>query len=471
MHRERHTPYALMAVFLDVAIVGISFVIAYYEKRSLPGDLASLSPIQTYGWMFLLYLILVTSALYFFGFYTFGRTQTYTDIVLGTTKAVGTAFALLILILFLVKEHDISRLFIGLFCLNNALLLIFVKFLLRFLDGKMIEHGYNQVNALVIGSGNRAERLIDNLMRNKDMGYRVVGCLDPDTDRIGWEVAGTKVLDTTDHLAETLEINAVDEVFVAMPFDKVRDMHRLIYLCEEVGVRFSLVADFVKPHIAKTVVRNFIDQPVITYTSTPTAVGQLLIKAIIDRVGAAIALVLLLPVFFVIALIIKLTSKGPVFFIQERSGLNGRLFRMLKFRTMVVGADQMLDQLRQQNEMDGPVFKMKHDPRITSIGRFLRHTSLDELPQLINVLQGEMSLVGPRPPIPAEVEKYERWQRRRLSMKPGLTCYWQISGRNDVRFEDWMTLDLKYIDNWSLKLDFVILLKTIPVVLTGRGAH
>jgi lipopolysaccharide/colanic/teichoic acid biosynthesis glycosyltransferase len=178
----------------------------------------------------------------------------------------------------------------------------------------------------------------------------------------------------------------------------------------------------------------------------------------------------LLPLFLVVGLLIKLTSKGPILFKQERVGLNGKSFRMLKFRSMVVNAEQLKARLEALNEQSGPVFKMKNDPRITSVGRFIRRYSIDELPQLINVLRGDMSIVGPRPPVPKEVAKYEPWQRRRLSVRPGLTCIWQVSGRNHISFQDWMYLDMRYIDHWSLSQDFDLILRTVPVVLTGRGA-
>ncbi|MDP3285157.1 MAG: sugar transferase, partial [Desulfobacterales bacterium] len=195
------------------------------------------------------------------------------------------------------------------------------------------------------------------------------------------------------------------------------------------------------------------------------------IKNLIDYVAAGIGFIILMPIFLVIAAAIKISSKGPVFYKQLRSGLNGRTFTFYKFRTMLADADEKRRELEGLNESDGPVFKIKNDPRIIPfIGHFLRRTSLDELPQLINILRGEMSLVGPRPPIPAEVAQYKPWQRRRLSMKPGLTCIWQTSpNRNDISFDDWMKLDLEYIDNWSLMLDFKLLLKTVKVVLFGNG--
>jgi exopolysaccharide biosynthesis polyprenyl glycosylphosphotransferase len=209
----------------------------------------------------------------------------------------------------------------------------------------------------------------------------------------------------------------------------------------------------------------------LAFTRTPSDALALAGKRVFDVVGSALALALFAPVVVAATVAIKLGSPGTVFFRQLRVGLNGRPFQMLKFRSMYQDAEERLEALRARNEMSGPVFKMKNDPRVTPIGRFLRRTSLDELPQFWNVLKGEMSLVGPRPPIPAEVRQYKRWQRRRLSVRPGITCLWQISGRNNVDFDRWMELDLEYIDRWSLWTDLTICLKTIPAVLSARGAR
>ncbi|HZN54297.1 MAG TPA: sugar transferase, partial [Candidatus Polarisedimenticolaceae bacterium] len=211
--------------------------------------------------------------------------------------------------------------------------------------------------------------------------------------------------------------------------------------------------------------------PMLTVSATPRQPVALLVKRMTDLVASAGALVLLSPLYAVVAVLVRATSPGPVFFRQTRVGLNGRTFTLYKFRSMVHDAEAGRAALAGRNEMSGPVFKIKDDPRITPVGRWIRRFSIDELPQFWNVLRGDMSLVGPRPPIPEEVKKYERWQRRRLSMKPGITCLWQVSGRNGIDFEDWMKLDLAYIDTWSLRLDVQILLRTVPVVLTARGAH
>jgi exopolysaccharide biosynthesis polyprenyl glycosylphosphotransferase len=250
-------------------------------------------------------------------------------------------------------------------------------------------------------------------------------------------------------------------------------IEKAIQACELEGVEAWLVADFFRTQIARTSFDDFYGRPVLVFRSTPETSWQGLVKLVLDVVLAFIALVLLSPVFLLIALLIKFASPGPILFRQERCGLNGHPFTMLKFRSMVTDAEQRKHEFAALNEMGGPVFKLSNDPRVTPVGRILRRFSLDELPQLFNVLRGEMSLVGPRPLPVDEVERFDDpAHRRRLSVRPGLTCLWQISGRNDVQdFKDWVRLDLEYIDNWSLWLDLKILCRTVPAVLVGTGAR
>ena len=241
-------------------------------------------------------------------------------------------------------------------------------------------------------------------------------------------------------------------------------------LCEQFGVEVIIPTDLFSHKLAKTTIYNYADVQVINFYTSPRMNCQLAAKRLIDAVVSTVLLALLSPLFAVLSILIKLTSKGPVIFRQRRVGYNGRPFTCLKFRTMVENAEEIKKDLWSLNQMDGPTFKIRHDPRVTKLGRFLRRTSIDELPQLVNVLRGDMSLVGPRPPVPGEVEQYKLQDRRRLSMKPGLTCLWQVSGRNAISFEKWMELDKDYIDRWSLWLDVQILAKTIPAVLKGSGA-
>lgn len=268
----------------------------------------------------------------------------------------------------------------------------------------------------------------------------------------------------------------VDEVIFAVPLKKVKNVNDQITFAEKLGVKVRIMPDWqlqkimFRPETASISFENFVGIPTLSLSSTPKKDLELLVKGFMDYTGAFFGILLLSPLLLLIAGLIKYTSPGPVIFSQERSGLNGRRFQLYKFRTMVANAEELRATLEAHNEMDGPVFKIDQDPRITKLGRFLRRTSLDELPQLFNILRGDMSLVGPRPPIPAEVEEYLPCQRRRLSMKPGLTCIWQVtSRRNDIPFERWMKMDLKYIDNWCLLLDVKLILRTIATVVLGSG--
>jgi exopolysaccharide biosynthesis polyprenyl glycosylphosphotransferase len=268
-----------------------------------------------------------------------------------------------------------------------------------------------------------------------------------------------------------LEDGGVDELVLVVDRESLTEFTDTFLLCEELGVTARVVLNFFPHSIARMELHEFDGFPLLSFSTTPTNEALLFVRRILDVILAGFILVIFGPlVMLPAAILIKLTSSGPVLFKQTRCGLNGRQFVMYKFRSMVSNAEQLRVELEGLNEMDGPVFKSSRDPRITTVGKIIRRFSIDELPQVFNVLRGDMSLVGPRPPLPSEVARYERWQRRRLSMKPGMTCLWQISGRNEVSFDDWMKLDLTYIDNWSLLLDLKILLKTVPVVLLGRGA-
>ena len=283
--------------------------------------------------------------------------------------------------------------------------------------------------------------------------------------------AACSVLGESSQLEEVLRRVPVDEVYIA---GKARthgeEMQAAIRVCEKLGVPFALPAYAFRLERAQAVHQEAVADGYLHYQTCQPKPQQQALKRLFDIVASGCALWILLPLFVVVMALIKLTSRGPVFFKQVRVGLHGRTFNMLKFRSMVSNAEALKSALAASNEQTGPVFKMRFDPRVTRVGRFIRRYSIDELPQLINVLRGDMSVVGPRPPLPDELNKYEAWQRRRLSVRPGLTCIWQVSGRNQISFEDWMVLDMQYIDHWSLAQDFSLIFRTIPVVITGRGA-
>ena len=280
-----------------------------------------------------------------------------------------------------------------------------------------------------------------------------------------------EVLGMATDLEELLKKHVVSEVYLASNRDAHRvEMQAAIGALERFGIPFALPACGFRFGRARPEHEAAVADGYVHYLSVRNKPIQQAVKRGFDMLASSIALALLAPLLLVTAALIKLTSRGPLLFRQERVGLHGRSFHVLKFRSMVANAEELKAKLMAQNEQQGPVFKMKRDPRITAVGRFIRKYSIDELPQLVNVLRGEMSIVGPRPPIPSEVTKYAAWQRRRLSVRPGLTCVWQVSGRNQISFEEWMYLDMQYIDHWSLAQDFQLILKTVPVVLTGRGA-
>jgi exopolysaccharide biosynthesis polyprenyl glycosylphosphotransferase len=307
-------------------------------------------------------------------------------------------------------------------------------------------------------------------IRDRHDHRSIVGYLrfadEPIHDRLPAELLGT-----ASELDELLKRQVVGEVFIAGHNDAQRsEMQSAIGVLERFGIPFALpVAGFrfgrARPEYERSLADGYIH-----YLSVRHRPLQRAIKRLFDIAASAVALVLLAPLLVAVAVAIRLTSRGPILFRQERVGQHGHPFHMLKFRSMVANAEELKAKLMARNEVSGPVFKMTHDPRVTEVGRFIRKFSIDELPQLINVLRGEMSVVGPRPPVPAEVAKYEAWQRRRLSVRSGLTCVWQVSGRNETSFEEWMYLDMQYIDHWSLAHDFDLILRTVPVVFSGRGA-
>ncbi|RPJ86207.1 MAG: exopolysaccharide biosynthesis polyprenyl glycosylphosphotransferase [Acidobacteria bacterium] len=275
------------------------------------------------------------------------------------------------------------------------------------------------------------------------------------------------------NLSTIISHDPVDEVIVALPLRRRRALiEKIVEACEEQGIMVRVRTDLFDLRVARPQVDTIDGVPVVTIRSGPEEGWQLVLKRVIDFLGSAALLILLAPFLLLVALLVRLDSPGPVLFRQERVGLNRRRFKLIKFRTMVQEADKKQELFEALNEADGPVFKIRNDPRVTRLGRFLRQFSIDELPQLINVLKGEMSLVGPRPLPLRDVKLIDaQWHKRRFSVKPGLTCLWQVNGRSDVSFERWVRMDLEYIDTWSLALDLKILLKTIPVVFRGSGAY
>jgi exopolysaccharide biosynthesis polyprenyl glycosylphosphotransferase len=322
--------------------------------------------------------------------------------------------------------------------------------------------------ALIIGTGAGAKRVADTVLAAPELETRLIGFLDYHQKGL-WRYRDIPLVGHPDCLEDIVANSQVDAIFCAVEPEDVPRSWALMETAEKMGVRVFVMPNLYDPQVARVSPAYVEGLPALLYRSDPESQAPLLFKSILDKVGSIVGIMLSAPVMILTAAVIKLDSRGPVLFKQVRSGLNGKPFVLYKFRTMCSDAEIKKNTLMTKNEMSGPVFKIKRDPRVTRIGKFLRKFSVDELPQLFNVLRGEMSLVGPRPPLPQEVSRFEPWQHRKLSVRPGLTCLWQVNGRNNVDFEDWMRMDLQYIDNWSLWLDAKILARTVPAVIKGTG--
>ena len=332
---------------------------------------------------------------------------------------------------------------------------------------------HNQINILLVGAEERTRELIDSLEALRRWGFNVVGFLSDRDDDKSAPSDRVHRLGSPQQLRTLVSEGLVaDEIiFADSGIADLKEFQQMIAVCQELGIRTRVAADFFPANSGRVSLEYLDGIPFITLLTVPEHSFDVVLKRIVDFVVAAGSLALLSPLMLLIGVAVKLTSHGPVFYRQTRCGLFGRRFTLVKFRTMVDGAQDKLWEIRHLNEMSGPVFKMRNDPRVTPLGKHLRKFSLDEIPQFWNVIKGEMSIVGPRAPLPEEVEFYSLRQRRRLSVKPGITCLWQVSGRSEIDFQRWMDLDLQYIDNWSLWLDLSIMVKTIPAVFSGRGAR
>ncbi len=482
MLRERAQMVTRVSVTTDVIIELVSFYLAHWARNTfllgmaweVMGKVYVVNQRELASQDLWMLVMVIPFSLYLFrhyGAYESARLKSFGMVMSGYLSG------LLAMLIFLVLMHDVfaqlkvSRLLSVLFLGFTALLLILKEQILYYAMHHIRGMGFNFRNVLIVGSGPRAMEVVSALNEHPEWGLRLVGFVDPDPKRVGKEYGGHVVVGSVDDLPQTLDDNVVDEVIIAMPRSWFPLVEKVLRTCETSGIRAHLRFDLFNSRIAKPVFHDLFGFHLLSFETTSMHDIQLLVKRWFDIIVSLILILLLSPFMAGVALLVKLTSPGPIFFKQERMGLNGRRFTMYKFRSMYIDAEKRLPGLKDRNEMSGPVFKITDDPRVTPVGRFIRKFSIDELPQLFNVLQGQMSLVGPRPPVYREVVEYQRWQRRRLSMRPGITCIWQVSGRNEIGFEEWMELDLQYIDNWSFCLDLKLLFKTIPAVLAGKGAH
>lgn len=477
MLREHARKLYVVTLLADGAVTFGSFALALFIRQSaFVCELLGLAPIQP-GWDTSLVAALAAlawpTAFRVTGGYisqrrrgaaAVGRSVILGSLV-GASLFLGAAF--------LLGFHSMSRVMIVSFVALNTAALLGGRLLVLRLLHVLRQRGYNFRNVVLIGSGPRAREVAEQLEKRTSWGIRVIGFLDDEPSQRDLAAVGSRYLGGVGQLIETLRRETVDEVVLAQPRSALGSdaTAHALGLCELHGVDFTIATDLFHGRIATPHFHEVDSVPLVTLGHHGPTIGwQPALKRLIDICGSLAVIALTLPLWIAAAIAIKLDSRGPVFFVQPRSGRNGRPFPCVKFRTMHTDAEDRLAELRTQNEVSGPVFKLRDDPRITRVGRVLRRYSIDELPQLLSVVVGHMSLVGPRPPIPTEVDAYEPDQLRRLSVRPGITGLWQVSGRTRIAFEDWVRLDLQYIDEWSVLLDLQILWATIPAVLQGEGA-
>lgn len=481
MLKEQARAVARLVWLADLTLTSAAFLLAFYIRdRILPliwpdQFPTGLFPVERY--LTILPIVLVIWSLLLFSHHTYHshRTVSIFEEAKTTIRIVGTGVILLATVAWFAPLRQLSRSWFVIFGVLAAVFLLVEKMFVRQIARWVRERGFNYRTILIVGTGRQAREVASLILSHRYWGYKIIGFIS-DGHRLPGEWSRYRVLGDLSDLKgilsgdSSLPLEPIDDVLFALTRRKLESVEHLFLLCEDLGIRTRVAVNFFPESEARVELEELDGIPFVSYSRVPTNELQMMMKRLLDVGLAGLLMAISLPVTGLAALAIKMTSSGGVLYTQRRVGLNGRVFTLYKFRTMIADAHEKRHEVEHLNEMGGPVFKARTDPRVTPVGRILRRFSLDELPQLWNVLRGDMSMVGPRPPIPEEVNLYERWQRRRLSMKPGLTCLWQVSGRNEVDFDRWVELDLQYIDNWSPLLDFKIMLRTIPAVLSGRGA-
>ncbi len=472
----RSSYHRRIAQLADFGTAFISFVLAYFISTLLHMLEPSIFPPKTEIRTSYILIIIVLSIVYEILFdqqkaYSYQRFTSLIREYSIVIKVCFTGSLISIAVLFLFGLKEIPRTIFIVFFIVSLFLFIAEKSFLFYAASLIRRKGRNRKRVILIGTGTRARNFISTVKNNFHWGLDIVGLLTGDIENVGHEVEGIKVIDHYKNIQYILKTVNPEEIIITIStkrFDQIRDV---LEICEREGVAVRLNSDFFGYITKNVTIDNVFGLSIISFNMVKQSEIKLFIKRIIDIAGSLIALTLFSPFMLIAAIGIWISDGKPILYNWNVIGINKKQFRSWKFRTMVKDADKFKKGLMDKNEMEGPVFKIKDDPRIIPFGRWVRKWSFDETPQLLSVLKGDMSLVGPRPVFPDELDKYESWHRRKLSIKPGITCLWQVRGRNNIHnFDDWVMMDLEYIDNWSLLLDIKILLKTIPSVLLGKGA-
>ncbi len=460
----------------DAVVINLAFAIAYIVRyrwqwfRAV--DPAYYTDFTAYLPFALLLTLILLAAYTMEGLYGEQQGRRLWDDVYGILNGTTTGLALMIVGVFFWRPLFYSRLIFVYTAILVILLLIGERLLLRALLAHLRKKGIGVARVLIVGAGEMGRRIMRNVMANPDLGYRIVGFLDDDPDKHSADIGPFRALGAISRLPEVLQQEQVDEIIITLPWQYYRRIMRIMAESERAGVRSRVVPDLFQLRLGKVEVNTLNGIPLISVRDVTFPRHYKVLKRFMDITLSLAALLLFSPLMMIIALAIKIDSpRGGIIFKQKRIGKDGIPFYMYKFRSMIPEAEWIKPQLMDMNEADGPIFKIRNDPRTTRVGRVIRRFSLDELPQLFNVLKGEMSLVGPRPALPEEVAQYEPWHYKRLHVRPGITGLWQISGRSDLSFDEMMLLDIYYVENWSPWLDVRILLLTVPKVLMGEGAY
>ncbi len=470
---RRWMPWVTLVV--DILLINVAFLVAYWLRYSLQ-LFRSVDPANNVPYMVYLPLVgLLTVVLVLSnrreGAYDVRRGHPLVDDIYGVINATTTAIMLLVVLVFFYRRLFYSRIIFIYAGLMIVLLLGLARIVRNAVLSRLRQAGQGVDRVLIIGAGETGRTVIRNLIAQPDLGYRVIGFLDDDPLKSTTDLGPIKALGAIDNLPQAIRENAIDQVIITLPWQYHRKVVRLVTESEQAGVRARVVPDMFQLSMGGADIEDLNGIPLISIKETTLTGWNLTLKRVVDLTLAVVAVILLAPLWLLVALAIKLDSPGPVFFRQPRAGRLGKPFTVYKFRSMYQDAEAQLEKLRQKNEVAGPMFKIREDPRRTRVGRFIRKTSIDELPQLINVLRGEMSWVGPRPALLSEVAQYQDWHRKRLEVQPGMTGLWQVSGRSDLTFDEMVMLDIYYGENWSLGLDIQIMLRTVPQILFGDGAY
>lgn len=471
---QRHArPLIFIETVLDFALINAAFAVAYLVRYNFhfPLTVAEANYIN-YSEYIPISLGLSLGLLLIYrleGIYTPVRGRSWLEEMYGLITATFTGIVILVFIFFFFRPQYYSRLIYLYAGILIVLYLTSERIIIRLALGYLRRRGIGVDRALIVGCGETGRAILRSVIAQPALGYQIAGFVDDDPTKTA--IGPFELLGGTDKLRNILRERQIEEVIITLPWHARDKIIEIMKVCESTGAGVRIVPDLFQLSLSRVAVDAVGGIPLIAVKEVSISGGSLAAKRALDLVVGLLLALVLVPLMALIALFIKLTSPGPVIFLQQRVGRSGTLFTAYKFRTMRVGAEGEVDRLSHLNEATGPLFKIRNDPRLTPIGRILRRLSLDELPQLWNVLRGEMSLVGPRPPIPTEVEKYEDWHRKRLEVSPGVTGLWQVSGRSELTFDEMVMLDIYYIENWSPWLDIWILIKTIPTVLSAKGAY